>query len=98
MNISIFEEGMLICFGFTWPVNIYKSNKSKTTKANSFFFLVIILLGYIFGITHKLIYSRDIVLILYIINLIMVSIDIIIFFINKNNDIKNDEIKKQKGA
>lgn len=84
MNISIFEAGMLICFGFAWPVNIYNSIKSKTTKGKSIFFLLIILLGYIFGITHKLIYSRDIVLILYIINLIMVSVDISIYFINKS--------------
>ena len=82
MNLSIFEIIMLICFGTAWPVSIYKSVKAKTTKGKSVIFLIIIFIGYISGIIHKIFYSFNLVIIFYIINAIMVFIDIIIFFIN----------------
>lgn len=81
--MSIFEAGMLICFGFAWPVNIYKSIKSKSTGGKSQMFLLIIILGYAFGITNKLLYDRDIVLVLYIINVIMVIVDTCLYYRNK---------------
>jgi len=74
---------MLICFGLAWPINIYKSLKSRSTKGKSVFFLYVVLIGYVSGITHKLIYSRDIVLVLYIINFVMVTIDTILFYRNR---------------
>lgn len=84
--MSVFEMGMLICFGAAWPVNIYKSVKSKTAKGKSLFFLFIVVAGYISGILHKLLYSMDYVLILYIFNLIMVLIDIALYFYNKKRE------------
>jgi len=86
MNFSIFEIGMLACFGASWPVSIYKSVKSKSTKGKSVFFLLVIQCGYIFGIIHKIQYSRDIVLILYILNFFMIATDVIIFFKNKKRE------------
>ena len=86
MNFSVFEIGMLACFGVSWPVSIYKSVKSKSTKGKSVFFLLVIECGYVFGIIHKIINSRDIVLILYILNFIMISIDISIYFKNKRRE------------
>ena len=86
MSFSIFEICMLAFFGFAWPINIYKSIKSKSNKGKSVFFLYVILLGYISGITHKILYSRDIVLILYILNTIMVCIDITLFYRNKKRE------------
>ena len=86
MNFSIFEIGMLACFGISWPVSIYKSVKSKSTKGKSVFFLLVILFGYVFGITHKILYSRDIVLILYILNFFMISTDVTIYFKNKKRE------------
>ncbi len=82
MNLSIFEIIMLVCFGTAWPVSIYKSLKSKTTKGKSVIFLIIIFVGYLSGIIHKILYSFNLVIIFYIVNAIMVGIDIIIFFIN----------------
>lgn len=81
--MSIFEAGMLICFGAAWPQNIAKSLKSKTTKGKSVSFLITILVGYVCGITNKILYSRDIVLVLYIINFIMVAVDTGLYFYNK---------------
>ena len=52
--MSIFEIGMLACFGAAWPMNIYKSFKSRTAAGRSILFQWAILLGYICGITHKI--------------------------------------------
>jgi hypothetical protein len=57
--------------------------RSKSAKGKSGFFSAIVILGYICGITHKLLYSRDIVLALYLINITMVSIDLYLWFRNR---------------
>ncbi len=84
--MSIFEALMLLCFGAAWPVNIYKSIKSRTSKGKSVFFMYLVIIGYISGVIHKLIYNPDIVMYLYILNLIMVSIDAALFFRNRALD------------
>lgn len=81
--MSIFEIIMLICFGLAWPFSIYKSYKSRDTKGKSVAFLYIVVIGYIAGIIHKLLYSRDGVVFLYLLNSIMVSADIVLYYRNK---------------
>jgi len=81
--MSIFEAAMLICFGASWPLDIYKSLKSRTTAGKSVMFMFVLCVGYVFGIINKIIYSRDIVLVLYIINFLLVSFDICLFYRNK---------------
>lgn len=81
--MSIFEAGMLLCFGAAWPVSIIKALKTKSTNGKSVVFLFIVLFGYISGILHKLIFSLDIVIVFYIINLIMVSIDTALYFYHR---------------
>lgn len=81
--MSIFEAIMLICFGAAWPVSIIKSYKSRVNSGKSVIFLFVIVLGYISGIIHKLIYNYDAVIFLYILNIIMVSIDISLYYRNK---------------
>jgi hypothetical protein len=83
MHLSVFEAGMLLCFGISWPISIYKSLKSRSTKGKSLLFLIILEIGYVSGILHKILYSRDIIMILYILNLTMVAVDICLFFRNK---------------
>jgi len=84
--MSVFELGMLVCFGVSWPISVLKSYRMKTTKGKSLPFLIAIVVGYLMGITHKLLYSRDIVLVVYIINLCMVSADLVLYFINRRYD------------
>ena len=84
--MSIFEIGMLLGFGLAWPSNIYKSLKSRTAAGRSLTFQWAILFGYVCGITHKILYSNDIVLYLYILNFIMVSIDTGLYFRNRRLD------------
>lgn len=84
---EIFEAGMIICFGISWPLSLYKSVVSRTARGKSLLFELFIWLGYICGtcgkiITHNITY----VLIFYIINLIMVSTDILCYFRNRQLD------------
>ncbi len=80
--MSIFEAVMMICFGAAWPVSIYKSWVSRTCTGKSIIFLYIVLVGYAAGLTHKLLYSRDWVIVLYILNGLMVLIDILLYYRN----------------
>lgn len=78
-GVSFFEAIMLVCFGLAWPLNIIKSLRAKTTKGKSIWFLLAIFIGYVAGIIHKILYSRNIVLVLYCINLFMVSVDMLLY-------------------
>jgi uncharacterized membrane protein YbjE (DUF340 family) len=86
--MSIFEVTMLICFGSAWPASIYKSISSKTAKGKSIAFLIIVFVGYIAGILHKLFYNLDWVVTLYALNGLMVLIDLGITLRNKDLDKK----------
>ncbi|MDC7225502.1 MAG: hypothetical protein PQJ61_01915 [Spirochaetales bacterium] len=83
MNLSIFEMLMLICFGAAWPLNIYKSIRSTSTKGKSLLFLYVIGIGYVCGILHKIYFNYDMVIFLYILNLLMVTFDIILYYRNR---------------
>jgi hypothetical protein len=89
--MSIFEALMLLSFGAAWPTQIYKSYTSRKTAGKSVAFLYIVIFGYLAGITHKILYSRDIVMVLYIINLLMVSADIYLYYRNKAIEKKESE-------
>ncbi|MDR1117029.1 MAG: hypothetical protein LBL09_02130 [Oscillospiraceae bacterium] len=82
--LKILETGMLFCFGFAWPFNIYKSYKARDNTGKSLLFLLVIWLGYLLGIFYKALSPNpDFVLWLYVINIIMVSIDIAFYYRNK---------------
>ena len=81
--MSVFEIFMLICFGAAWPVAILKSLRTESNEGKSIIFLYVISSGYIFGITHKLLYSLDFVIVLYAINLFMVLTDLGIYHTKK---------------
>jgi len=81
--MSIFEIVMLVCFGSAWPFSIYRSWKSKSVKGKSLVFLIIVLVGYLSGILHKIIFNYDNVIYLYITNFALVSIDTALFIRNR---------------
>lgn len=83
--MSIFEIGMLVCFGSSWPFAVAKTYKTKNVKGKSILFLSLILIGYVFGILHKIFYNYDYVIYLYVLNGIMVLADIVLYFRYKNN-------------
>ena len=93
---EIFEIIMIVSFGVSWPMNIIKSFKAKTAKGKSLAFLCLIFFGYIAGIISKFLndaYMADFsskwyVLFFYCLNLVMVGIDLILYFRNRALDAK----------
>ncbi len=83
--MSVFEAGMLICFGASWPIAAYKTYKAKCVSGKSIHFSMLILLGYICGIIHKILYSFDIVLALYLLNVFFLLLDMGLWFRYRNN-------------
>ena len=81
---------MLLCFGLSWPISVYKSIKTKSTKGKSVVFLIAIFIGYISGTVGKIV-NNDItyVFIVYCINLTVVGIDLCLFFINRRRESKS---------
>lgn len=87
--VGIFESLMLICFGISWPISVWKSYTSRSTKGKSVIFTSAIILGYIAGICGKIAGGNiNYVLALYILNLCFVSVDFALYFINKKREIK----------
>jgi len=78
MDISPFEAAMLICFGISWPFAVYRTWKSKSCHAKSFVFMWLIFIGYMCGTVHKIFWSLDYVIILYVLNGIMAMTDLIL--------------------
>lgn len=78
MNFSIFEALMLICFGFSWPFAIIKTIRVKNPVGKSYLFLGLIIIGYIAGCLHKVVYKYDFVFWLYMLNGILVLTDTIL--------------------
>lgn len=79
MKMSVFEAGMIGCFGISWPVAIIKTYKAKVVSGKSRMFLILVLSGYGFGILHKIFFSLDWVLLLYVFNFSMVLIELCLY-------------------
>ena len=89
------EVCMMIAFGFSWPMNVIKSYRARTAKGKSLPFLILILLGYICGITGKLIAPsfKWYVLFFYVLNFVMVSVDLAMYIRNCRLDKLAEEKK-----
>lgn len=84
---EICETLMLICFGFSWPINAYKSYKARTAKGTSIWFMLLIISGYVAGIISKIASgSYSYVLVAYILNLLIVFANLAAYFRNKALD------------
>ncbi len=84
---EFFEMMMLICFGLSWPLSVVKSYRSRTAKGKSVFFQIAILVGYVCGMLSKIAGDNiNYVLALYILNFLMVSVDLCLYFRNKKLD------------
>jgi len=96
---ELFEIIMVVSFGASWPFNVIKSYKARTTKGKSLLFLCLIFFGYIAGIISKLINEAYMasfgqkwyVLVFYVLNLLMVGTDLILYVRNKKLDKENGQ-------
>lgn len=84
MEISpILETIMLVCFGFSWPMNLIKAYKARTAKSMSLPFILLIIIGYIAGISAKIVNGNiNYVLVAYLLNLAIVSLNLVVYFRN----------------
>ena len=85
---EVLESIMLICFGLSWPVSVVKNIKAHTAKSMSLPFILLIITGYIAGISSKIInHNYSYVLVIYFFNLFVVSMNVVVYFINRNYDL-----------
>lgn len=95
---EILEIVMIVSFGASWPLNVMKSYKARTAKGKSLSFLCLIFFGYIAGIASKLMNETYMaafsekwyVLFFYVLNLVMVGADLVLYFRNKALDKKGE--------
>lgn len=89
---QILEVIMYVLFGCSWPFNIAKSIKTKSTKGKSLVFLILIDLGYVASMLSKVIascyggfdWSKSWWVFMFVaINFVLVSVDLVLYFINK---------------
>ena len=92
MFARILEAAMIILFGISWPFNLMKSIKTKSTKGKSLLFLVLIDAGYLAGITSKFVSTTFVwatdwwVFMVYVINFTLVSADLTMYFVNRSRE------------
>ena len=95
---EILEIIMILSFGASWPLNVIKSYKARTTKGKSLGFLLLIFFGYVAGIASKFaneaymaaFSQKWYVLFFYFLNIIMVGADLLLY-------IRNYKIDKKQG-
>lgn len=88
---SLFEAGMLVFFGAAWPISIIKSWKSKSTGGKSVLFSYVVVIGYVCGLLAKVfddvtpgyVFYKDYVFWLYVLNLAMVTADLLLWYRNR---------------
>ena len=99
---EILEIIMIVSFGASWPLNLMKSYKARTTKGKSLPFLLLIFFGYIAGIASKLVNETYMaafaqkwyVIFFYVLNFIMVGADLCMYVRNYRLDKKAAEAAK----
>ena len=96
---EILEVIMIVSFGASWPMNVLKSYKARTAKGKSLAFLLLILFGYVAGITSKLINDAYMaqfaekwyVLFFYCLNFVMVFADLMMYVRNRRLDARAEQ-------
>ncbi|MBQ7917021.1 MAG: hypothetical protein IJ315_09605 [Firmicutes bacterium] len=96
---ELLEIIMIVSFGASWPLNVMKSYKARTTKGKSLAFLCLIFFGYIAGIASKFLNEAYMasfadkwyVLFFYVLNLCMVGVDLLLYVRNKRLDKMKEE-------
>lgn len=89
---NLLEVLMVVCFGCSWPLNIVKAWRAQSAKGTSILFYFFIWIGYIFGLASKYIkylsggFTPVYVWFFYLLNTVMVSVGIIIYFRNRSLD------------
>lgn len=100
---DFFEAMMILFFGLSWPTSVYKSYVSRTAKGKTAVFEILILVGYLFGITRKFLqlsaykavgtepgFLFYFAWLFYFINLAFIVVDLTLYARNKKLDAMQD--------
>ena len=95
---EILEIIMIVSFGVSWPINVIKSYKARTTQGKSLWFMILILFGYVAGIASKFVNveymanfeNKWYVLFFYVLNFRLVSVDLGMYIRNYRLDKKRE--------
>ena len=84
---EILEAAMVICFGLSWPISIRKAYLARTTRGKSLAFLILITVGYVCGISAKLLAGNiTYVFFFYVLNLCMLLTELALYARNLRLD------------
>lgn len=97
---EILEITMVLCFGASWPLNLWKNYWSRSAEGKSLAFLLLVFIGYVAGIAAKLMsesYMTEFdrkwyVVMFYCLNLLMVGTNVCIHLRNMHLD----KLRKEK--
>ena len=78
--MKIFEILFLLCFAFSWPMSIAKALRTRQVQGKSPVFMIIIMLGYVFGILNKVVNGLDYVVWFYVLNFCLVGTDLFLYY------------------
>ena len=83
MLAEILETLMILSFGISWPINLAKAWRSRSTGGKSILFDYLIGTGYVCGILSKFMaHNFNLAFWFYFPNLIMVTADIFLYYRN----------------
>jgi len=104
---EILEIAMLVCFGCSWPISVYKSIKIRTSVGKSAVFNILLIVGYVAGIVSKFLKMEPFMianaadglkkgififaLIMYFVNLAMITANLVEVVNNIAEEIAKDE-------
>jgi len=97
MHTYTFEALMLICFGVSWPVSIAKALRTRFVRGKSWVFMALVIVGYASGMLHKLLNPDAAtgrvspVIWLYLLNLVMVTVDLLLYIRFRKNKEQAEE-------
>jgi len=105
MNIiDLLEALMILFFGLSWPTSVYKSYVSRTAKGKSATFEVLIWIGYVFGVTRKILQYQQFkqagtepgflfwfAWLFYLFNMVCITIDLLLYVRNRKLDAEKEQ-------
>ena len=72
---------MLFAFGFSWPFAIARTYRAKRVDGKSPMFMIIVIIGYLFGIAAHLVEGSKLWLCwVYLLDMALVSTDLALYF------------------
>lgn len=82
---QVFEAVMIVCFGVSWPPEIWKTYTTKSVDGISALFLWFVFAGYLAGIGFKVADAQihgafSPVVAFYILNTAMVGVELVLFY------------------